>query len=84
MKTKQVLCHVPNSGPYRFFFYSLDCREPAHMHVERDETVAKIWLTPLRIESTGGFKRAEVNRIWRLTEEKREELLRGWHEHGSS
>lgn len=54
------------------------------MHVERDETVAKIWLTPLRIESTGGFKRAEVNRILRLTEEKREELLRGWHEHGSS
>jgi hypothetical protein len=71
------------SGPYRFFFYSLDCQEPPHVHVERDENVAKIWLTPMRIESTGGFKRSEINRILRLTEEKTEALLRGWHEHCS-
>lgn len=69
------------SGPYRFFFYSFDCGEPPHVHVERDENVAKIWLTPIRIQSTGGFKRSEINRILRLTEENLEELLRGWHEH---
>jgi len=69
------------SGPYRFFFYSLDCREPPHVHVERDENVAKIWLTPIRIQTTGGFKRSEINRILRLAEEKIEELMRGWHEH---
>lgn len=69
------------SGPYRFFFYSLDCGEPPHAHVERDENVAKIWLTPIRIQSTGGFKRSEINRILRLTEENLEKLLRGWNEH---
>ncbi len=69
------------SGPYRFFFYSLDCREPPHVHVERDQNVAKIWLTPIRVQSTGGFRRSEINRILKITEEKLEELLRGWHEH---
>jgi len=28
-------------GPYRFFFYSADGEEPPHVHVERDDSVAK-------------------------------------------
>jgi hypothetical protein len=24
------------SGPYRFFFYSFDCNEPVHVHIQRD------------------------------------------------
>jgi hypothetical protein len=23
-------------GPYRFFFYSFDCNEPEHIHVQRE------------------------------------------------
>ena len=34
-------------GPYRFFFYSFDCAEPMHVHVERDEATCKFWLQPL-------------------------------------
>jgi hypothetical protein len=30
-------------GPYRFFFYSADVVEPAHIHVQRDDNVAKLW-----------------------------------------
>ena len=30
-------------GPYRFFFYSRGNQEPPHIHVERDENVAKIY-----------------------------------------
>ncbi|CAN5397040.1 DUF4160 domain-containing protein [soil metagenome] len=71
------------SGPYRFFFYSIDCHEPPHVHVERDKNVAKIWLTPIRVQSTGGFRRSEINRILGVTEENLEDLLRGWHEHCS-
>ncbi|MCO6455665.1 MAG: DUF4160 domain-containing protein [Pirellulaceae bacterium] len=32
-------------GPYRFFFYAGDGDEPAHVHVERDDSEAKVWLT---------------------------------------
>jgi hypothetical protein len=67
-------------GPYRFFIYSVDCREPPHVHVERDDEVAKFWLAPVRVQSTGGFKRNEINRIQRLIETHLEELLRGWYE----
>jgi hypothetical protein len=29
-------------GPYRFFFYSLENREPPHIHVEEGENVANV------------------------------------------
>jgi len=32
---------------YRFFFYMADRLEPAHIHVERDDSAAKVWLDPL-------------------------------------
>ena len=34
-------------GPYRFYFYSYDCVEPRHMHVDREGMSAKIWLDPV-------------------------------------
>ena len=67
-------------GPYRFFIYSVDCQEPPHVHVERDSNVAKFWLTPVRVQSSGGFKRSEINRVYRVIDENLDELLGGWHE----
>jgi hypothetical protein len=69
---------VLRAGPYRLFFYSADAHEPPHVHVARDENTAKFWLTPVRLENSGGFKPAEVRRIQRLVEERREALLRSW------
>jgi hypothetical protein len=66
------------SGPYRFFFYSGDADEPPHVHVERDENTAKFWLSPVRLQTSGGFKPVEVRRIQRLVEQQRETLLRSW------
>ncbi|WP_129633758.1 DUF4160 domain-containing protein [Candidatus Oscillochloris fontis] len=68
-------------GPYRFFFYSADCNEPAHVHVERDSQIAKFWLMPVRLSESGGFGRRELLRIQRLIDEHHETLLRGWNEH---
>jgi hypothetical protein len=34
-------------GSYRFYFYSYDCGEPRHMHVDRESMSAKIWLDPV-------------------------------------
>jgi len=69
---------VLRSGPYRFHVYSSDAVEPPHVHVERDENIAQFWLNPVRLQSSGGFRPAEVRRIQRLVEQHREGLLRSW------
>ena len=56
-------------GQYRFFIYSVNYQEPPHVHVEWESNVAKFWLTPVRMQSSGGFKRNEINRIYRVIEE---------------
>ena len=68
-------------GAYRFFFYSGDRDEPPHVHVERDDMIAKFWLDPLRLQVSGGFSSKEITRLHRLIAVNREELLRSWNEY---
>jgi hypothetical protein len=68
-------------GPYRFFFYSGDWGEPVHVHVERDDNVAKFWLDPVRLQTSGGFSAAELRRTQRLIEENRNALIEAWNEY---
>lgn len=63
---------------YRFFFYANDEDEPPHIHVRRDENVAKFWLNPIRLERSGGFSRGELRSIQGMIEEHRGELLKAW------
>ena len=70
-----------HEGPYRFFFYANDRDEPPHVHVEHENKKVKFWLTPVRLERSGGFNRSEINRIRKLVEENQEVLLRGWNEY---
>ena len=44
------------AGPYRLFFWASDRNEPAHVHVERDDRLARFWLNPVRLQSNGGFR----------------------------
>ncbi|MGA7498402.1 MAG: DUF4160 domain-containing protein [Isosphaeraceae bacterium] len=67
-------------GPLRFFFYAGDGAEPPHIHVERDDSEAKFWLDPVRLERSRGFRRKEINQIRGLVEEHREQLLESWNE----
>lgn len=69
---------VSREGPYRFYFYAGDREEPRHVHVERDERIAKIWLDPVRLQSSGGFSRAEIGRILRLVHSHRRHLQEAW------
>jgi hypothetical protein len=55
-----------------------DADEPPDVHVERDDSTAKFWLSPVRLESSGGFRPIEVRRIQRLVEQHQEALLRSW------
>ena len=70
---------VLRKGPYRFFFYAGDRGEPAHVHIERDDKVAKVWLEPIRLHTSGGFSRAEIRRIQELVRTHISELKEAWH-----
>ena len=71
-------------GPYRFFFYASDRAEPRHIHVERDDNVAKFWLKPVSLERSGGFSRREINRIQQVVDQNIEALVRSWNEYFKS
>jgi hypothetical protein len=68
-------------GPYRFFFYAGDGEEPPHVHVERDNHVAKFWLDPVRLQTDGRFAGSEIGRLQSIIEENRGVLLRSWNEY---
>jgi len=71
---------VLRNGPYRFFFYSADGSEPPHVHVQRDDLVAKFWLQPVRLDDSGGFARVEIRRLQAMVEDEVETLLGFWDE----
>ena len=70
---------VLRSGQYRFFFYSGDRKEPPHVHVERDDSCAKFWLNPVRLQASGGFGRAEINKLESMVVSNETQLLREWY-----
>ncbi|MFZ1729997.1 MAG: DUF4160 domain-containing protein [Bacteroidota bacterium] len=74
-KSDKNLDIAPSAGPYRFFFYSGDSNEPPHVHVEREDKIAKFWLNPVRIQTSGGFSRMEIVRIERMVREHNSELM---------
>ena len=72
---------ILRTGPYRFFFYAGDRDEPQHVHVERDDKIAKFWLGPVRLQRSGGFSRTELRRIERIILENHSELVEAWNEY---
>jgi hypothetical protein len=68
-------------GPYRFFFYAGDKDEPLHIHVEREGKIAKFWLDPVRLQTIGGFSRAEITKIHKIIEQNRSKLMEAWNEY---
>lgn len=68
-------------GPYRFFFYSLDCNEPMHVHVQREKMVCKFWLEPVELARNRGFPEREINMIRHLIESDLDKIRKAWNEH---
>lgn len=66
---------------FRFFFYSSDRAEPAHVHVERNNDTAKIWLSPVRLQLSHGFSRTEINMILKIVKENHTLMIRSWNEY---
>ncbi len=64
---------------YRFFFYSLEDREPPHIHVAQAGRYTKFWLDPVDLASNRGFRSHELTVIRRLVEENRDSFLERWN-----
>ncbi|MXP42266.1 DUF4160 domain-containing protein [Altererythrobacter soli] len=64
---------------YRFYFYSHEPYEPPHVHVDRGEGTAKVWLEALSLARSSGLKPKEIGRILELVREHRAMLLEAWH-----
>jgi hypothetical protein len=70
-------------GAYRMFFYSLENNEPAHIHIERDDMVAKYWLNPVALAANNGFRSHELTKLGALVIEHQVLLQETWIAHFS-
>ena len=67
-------------GPYRFFFYSNENSEPPHIHVQREQAFAKLWLRPVTLASYTRFPAHELRSLKQLTQENATLFLEAWDE----
>jgi hypothetical protein len=73
-------------GPYVFRFYALDKGEPPHVHVRRDRSDVKFWLSrgdppSVELAKDRGFPGHEVRKARKLVEKHRKQLLEEWHDY---
>lgn len=57
---------------YRFYFYSHEPNEPAHIHVDRDRLSAKFWLNPVSLARNLGFNARELRVLEEIIERNQE------------
>ena len=67
---------------YRFFFYSNENNEPAHVHVEKGEGEGKVWLEPsVSVAYFMGFSTREQNDIVKITRDNFSVFIQKWYEY---
>lgn len=72
---------VYRHGPYAFVFFSSDQQEPPHVHVKRDQAIAKYWLEPISLAKNRGFKKPTLKEIAKLVEQFQPQLVEAWHDY---
>lgn len=65
---------------FRVFFFSEEGKKPAHVHVRKGDGVAKLWLNPVRLQYSEGFKKQELRAITQIVEAHEPELIKAWNE----
>jgi hypothetical protein len=82
----QAFSHQTRSMPtvlrekgYRFFFYMADRYEPPHIHVNKQENAAKLWLDPVELAFNDGFREHELAEIVRIVNAHLDELIAAWY-----
>jgi len=71
---------IHRAGPYRVFFYSNEGLEPAHVHIQRDRSLAKFWLRPVALASSVGFSSQELRRLQELVVKNADHFEEAWNE----
>jgi hypothetical protein len=66
---------------FRFYFYSHEPNEPPHVHVDKAGSTAKVWLQPIMLAYSIGFRARELNAILALVEANKTLMLDRWNEH---
>ena len=46
------------AGTFRFCFYSFDCNEPRHVHVQSEDRLCKFWLEPVTLAKNAASRPA--------------------------
>ena len=69
------------TGPYRIYFYSHEPNEPPHVHVDRDNATAKVWLDSVVLARSRGFRPREITAILGIVMDHRTECLEVWHDY---
>ncbi len=64
---------------HRFFFYSADCAEPPHTHVETGGRRAKFWISPIALGWSRGYNESEIREIERIISGYQEQMLETWY-----
>ncbi len=66
---------------HRFFFFSNEGNEPAHIHIETGSKYVKFWLNPVRLDVSLGYNSKELTQLRKLVEENRNFLEGKWNEY---
>ena len=64
---------------YRFYFFSNEGQEPPHIHVDKGDATAKLWLRPVEIALNIGYSPREMAEIVRKVEDEAADLEQAWH-----
>jgi hypothetical protein len=83
-KSTTAMPTIWRAGPYRFYFYSTDGKEPPHVHVDRDECSIKVWLETAEVARNIRFPAHEVREIVRQVRERQADLTKAWNEYFSA
>jgi hypothetical protein len=65
----------------RFFFYSNEGSERAHIHIEQAGALAKFWLDPVSLAASSRFSGQELRQLERQVSEHRQQFLEAWHDY---
>lgn len=68
-------------GKYRFFFFSNEGAEPAHVHIESGDEYAKFWIEPVGLAKSVGYSARELNEIGRIVGKHKKLIKEKWDEH---
>ena len=64
---------------FKFYFFSHEPNEPAHIHVDKAGNTAKFWLSSIDLARNIGFTAKELKEIRSIVETHQENLMEAWY-----